>query len=263
MGRYENALSTLQVRTIISAVGLLDVDFTDKYIIEEHAFSVVESLQKAFPEDFPIILSRRFVACALAACAKKGVQTGALPVAEYIGILSATKQDNETNLYDFGAFGDLYEVLIRCALVKVTNFFRCTTLYVKPMGETDIVSKKYGKLEVGHNGKTFTFGTLFDYMAGDYTGIIYGVFSKEDKMEIYRLCQEHEFQKAVDYVTSYSALWVDKYEFQKDIDNLSRGKGITKKSGCIQVVFNESKYNAFVNALANGTIKSLYETLHE
>jgi len=263
MGRYENALSTLQVRTIIAAVALLDVDFTDKYIIEDNAFAVVNSLQKTFPEDFPIINSRRYIACALAACAKKGVQTNVLPVAEYIGILSATKEDNESNLYDFGAFGDLYEVLIRCALVKVSNFYRSTALYVKPMGETDIISKKYGRLEVGHNGKTLTYGTLFDYMSGDYTGMIYGVFSKEDKKEVYRLCQEHEFRKAVEYVSSYSVLWTDKYQFQKDIDSLSRGKGITKKSGCIQVVYNESKYNTFVDALENGRFTSLYDLLNE
>ena len=262
MGRYDNALTTLQVRTILAAVALLDVDFTDKYIIEKHAFSVVDTLQKAFPEDFPIILSRRFIACALAACAKQGVQTNALPVSEYIGILSATKQDNESNLYDFGAFGDLYEVLIRCALVKVSNFYRCTALYVKPQGETDINSKKYGRLEVGHNGKTLSFATLFDYMAGEFTGMIYGVFSKEDKEEVYRLCQEHEFKKAVDYVASYSVMWTDKYQFQKDMDNLSRGKGIAKKGGVIQVIYNESKYNAFVNALEDGRFTSLYETLN-
>ena len=91
-------------------------------------------------------------------------------------------------------------------------------------------------------------------MAGKYTSVIYGVFSDIDKKTVYEYCKNKEYNKAIDYVCNYSAYWSDKYDCEKDLNNLSRGKGITAKAAGIQIVYNESKYNAFVSALENNII---------
>ncbi len=57
------------------------------------------------------------------------------------------------------------------------------------------------------------------------------------------------------------SIWDNKYKFQSDMDNLTRGKGITIKGGSIQVVYNPGKYKAFLNALEEGTFTSLYDIL--
>lgn len=267
MARYENALSTLQARTIAAAIekaaNECDYILDNAEILEKIAIATIETLYEMFPDDFSNDIKMRAMAYALAMIAKIAIQRNELSVAEYIGILAEKKEENETIVSDFGAFGDLYEILIRCALVKVKNFYRATALYVKPQTETDIVSKKYGKVEVGHNGKSLTYATLFDYMQGDYTSVIYGVFAEEDKKIVYDYCRMFEFEKAIAYVCEYSVYWANKYDFQKDMDNLTRGKGIAKKGGNIQVVFNPGKYTAFVMAIENGIFKSLAETLKE
>ena len=140
---------------------------------------------------------------------------------------------------------------------------RWSMLSVKDIKTADISSKKYGIIEVGHNGKTLTCGTLLDYMSGEYTSVVYGVFSEEDKKEVYALCKNKQYDKAIDYICSYSAYWASKYDFQKDMDSLTRGTGITAKACGIQVVYNEGKYNAFLTALDNGVFKSLAETLNQ
>ena len=138
---------------------------------------------------------------------------------------------------------------------------RWSMLSVKDIKTSDIISKKFGVVEVGHNGKTLTFGTMFDYMNGDYTSVVYGVFAEEDKKEVYALVREKQYDKAIEYITNYCGYWSNKYDFQSDMDNLTRGKGITAKGANIQVVYNEGKYNAFVNALEEGTITSLADVL--
>lgn len=267
MARYENTLTTLQVRTIATAIekaaNNCEYVLDNADLLEKIAVATIETLYEMFPDDFSVDVKTRAIACALAMIAKIAIQKNELPVAEYIGILAEKKEENETVISDFGAFGDLYEVLVRCALVRVKNFYRVTALYVKPQNEVDIISKKYGKIEVGHNGKSLTHGTLFDFMQGDYTSVIYGVFSDEDKKTVYEYCRRLEFEKAIAYVCEYSVYWSNKYDFQKDMDNLTRGKGITKKGGNIQVVYNPGKYNAFVMAIENGIFKSLTETLKE
>ena len=185
-----------------------------------------------------------------------------MTVLEYIAILAEVKENNEKDIHDFGAFGDLFEVLIRCALMRKYSLVKWSMLSVKAINTSDIISKKFGIVEVGHNGKTLSYGNLFDYMAGDYTSIVYGVFTEEDKKEVYNLCKAHKYEKALDYVTSYSVYWASKYQFQEDMDNLTRGKGITAKKCGIQVVYNDGKYNAFINAIEEGNLTSLYETLN-
>ena len=102
---------------------------------------------------------------------------------------------------------------------------------------------------------------MFDYMDGDYTSVVYGVFSDDDKKDIYTLVKEKKYDKAIDYVTNYCGFWSDKYAFQSDMDGLTRGKGITAKGANIQIVYNSGKYDAFLSALDEGKITSLADAL--
>jgi len=262
MARHENALTTLQARTILSAILSFVGSLSSRSDIEKAAISIVDNLISLFPVQFPSIDKFSFLSFALSSCAKEGIKRNELTILDYLSILADIKETNEQNINDYGAFGDLYEILIRCALMRKMALVRWSMLSVKDINSSDIVSKNFGIIEVGHNGKTLTFGTLFDYMDGDYTSVIYGVFSDEDKKAVYSLVKNRQYEKAIDYVCAYSAYWADKYDFQKDMDNLTRGKGITIKACGVQVVYNDGKYDAFLSALEEGKIKSLAETLN-
>lgn len=263
MSRYENKLSTLQARTLMSMMDKYSVNFSSIENIRMSASRIVREVETSFPEFFPTEndMHYSYLAFTLSGCAKYGVKTGQLKVLEYLAMYAELKEDNETSINDLGAFGDLYEVLIRCAFLKKLSLVRWTALSVKDILSCDMISKKYGKIEIGHNGKTLTFGTLFDYMEGEYESVVYGVFSADEKKAIYDFLKEGEYEKAIATVCANSVYWKSKYSFQHDIDNLTRGKGITVKSGQIQVVFNPGKYNAFIEAIENRIFPSLDETL--
>lgn len=259
--RHDFTLSTLQARTILAVINELNATGNTKSEIEKAAENVINFIYEEFPDDFSADIIGTVEAFTLSNIAKKSIKNGILTVFDYIAILADVKRVNESQLNDFGAFGDLYEVLVRIALVKKACLIRPSMLTVKSIYQNDVVSKKYGIIEIGHNGKTFSQGTLLDYMAGKYQSVIYGVFEKEDKEIVYNYCATGQYEKAVDYISEYSAIWSDKYQFQVDMNNLTRGQGIVKKGGNIQVVYNPSKHNAFIMALENGMFESLKDRL--
>lgn len=261
MARFTSALTTLQTRTLVSMINSTHATLSTRETIEKVATHVVENAEKTFPVQFPASLHNSFMAFTLSACGKIGVKNGDLNIIEYIAMLASAKKENEQSLKDFGAFGDLFEILVRCALIRNVNLIKWSALSVKDVKHADIVSKRFGIVEVGHNGKSLTFGTLIDFMEGDYTSVIYGVFSEDDKQDVYNLCIHGEYEKAIDFVTNYAVYWSSKYDFQRDMDNLTRGKGIALKGENIQVVFNPGKYDAFIGAIESGTFESLNETL--
>jgi len=261
MARFVSSLSTLQARTILSAILAFVGSLSSRSDIEKAAVSIVDNLVSLFPVQFPSVDKLSFLSFALSSCAKEGIKRGELKILDYLSMLADIKENNESELKDFGAFGDLLEILVRCAFMKKLALVRWSMLSVKDIKTSDIISKKYGVVEVGHNGKTLTFGTMFDYMDGNYTSVVYGVFAEEDKKEVYNLVRNKEYEKAIDYISNYCGYWSDKYAFQMDMDNLTRGKGITAKGANIQVVYNEGKYNAFVSALEDGKIVSLADVL--
>ena len=186
MARYENSLSTLQARSILYFIEKNAPAMRDKYAVEDCAFEVVEKMETEYPDIFPVDDSNgkennphfSYLAFTFSACAKFAIKCGDLNILEYIAILAEVKEGNEKDYHDFGAFGDLFEILIRCAFMRKRSLVQWSMLSVKSIENSDIVSNKYGIIEVGHNGKTFTFGTVFDHMAGNFTSVVYGVFSK-------------------------------------------------------------------------------------
>ena len=259
--KHDFALSTLQARTALALIKQSTVTLDSKQAIETEAKRIVDTLVKQFPENYPAEILPALWAFVLSNVGKKAIKDNTLTAYEYVAIVAESKRDNAETRKDFGAFGDLFEILARLALVKNQNLVNWRLLTVKDINRPDIVSNKYGVIECGTNGKTWTHGTLFDYMEGDYTAVIYGVFMDEDKQAVYDLCANQQIEEAIDYIAQYSVYWADKYQFQYDMDNLTRGKGITVKGGCIQCQFNSGKYDAFIEAIENGKLKSLKEII--
>lgn len=259
--KHDFALSTLQARTALALINQSAATLDSKQAIETESKKIIETLTKQFPANYPAEIIPALWAFVLSNVGKKAVRDNTITAYEYIAILAESKRENAETRKDFGAFGDLFEILARLALVKNQNLINWRLLTVKDINRPDIVSNKYGIIECGTNGKTWTYGTLFDYMAGDYTSVIYGVFMDEDKQAIYDLCANQQIEEAIDYIAQYSVYWPDKYQFQYDMDNLTRGKGITEKGGNIQCQFNIGKYDAFIAALESGKFKSLKESI--
>lgn len=259
--KHNNTLTTLQSRTLLALIKRDEAILSSIETIKQVAYSVVGHCLTEYTTIFHECDKLNYLAFALAFTAQKALKEKMLSCLEYVKLLAEHKQENEQQLKDYGAFGDLYEVLIRVALLRKFVLVRPSALLVHDILNNDIVSKKFGILEVGQNGKTFQEGTVFDYMEGTFTSVIYGVFSDEDKQAIYNYCIAGNIERAVEYVKSYSVYWENKYQFLNDMDNLTRGKGLTIKSGKVMVQFNSGKYNAFINAIENGQFKALSEIL--
>lgn len=192
---------------------------------------------------------------------------------EYLAIYANWKNQEYSLNSDLGAYGDLVESCIHCIAKRKANLIKLTDIRVKPLTlKSDGNSVRVSKIdvsingvgyEVAHNGKTLTESTEFDYMAGEYTGFIYGVIDREEMQEIVNLLIAHEFKKAFSMLSRIMYVWTDKYEFLHDINSVSRGKGITYKShiNAAQIVYNDSKHNAFIKYIEDSKIPRLYDVL--
>ena len=156
-------------------------------------------------------------------------------------------------LNDFGALNDLFECLIRIASKRNFNLVKLSDIRVKTASQTDITLNGV-KYEIASNGKTWTQGTQTDYMSGNFVGVIYGVFEKQDMIYAIDCIKQGNVKTAVNYIASLACIWTEKHNFQYAMDSLTRGKGITYKPclGRPQTVYNAGKYKAFVDAI--GTI---------
>lgn len=258
---HDYSLTTLQEKTLKALVKASTVQLIDTKAIHDTAKSIIDFCIENYTKIFNNAEFGMYYAFTCSQVAKKAIMQGDINVFDYIAILANTKRKNEITLDDYGAFGDLYEILIRLALLNNLNFVKASHLSVKGMKQLDIVSKKYGKLEIGHNGKTFCQGTVLDYMDGDFTSVIYGVFNDEDKQAIYNYCIIGQLEKAIEYVKTYSVYWSNKYDFLNAMQTLTRGQGITIKSGKVMMQYNTGKHKAFINAIDNGLFESLEDII--
>ena len=224
------------------------------------AFEAMETLQKMFPGCYPVN-NDEWKGTALSLTMRYAMEYSELTVMDALKIIAECKEDGYNNNSDFGAFADLTEILYRVSLVKNLYFIRPGMLHVKAAFHADIVSKKYGNIECGTNGKTWSEATFFDYMNGNFQTVIYGVFNDTDKENIFALVKNGEIEKAIEYVCNYSGIWSNKYEYLNTMQSLSRGKGITVKGGKVQCQFNDGKYDAFINGIENGVIPCLADEL--
>lgn len=258
---HNSTLSTLAARTALTAIEKDTTKLDTMKSIYQTSAQVFKQLYKDFPTVYKAEMKKSVIAFILSNVAKKAVKIGDITITDFMKFYAKHKARIAVSMNDFGAFGDLLELLIRLYFVT-RNFHNWRLLTVREYGKVDMISKMLGKTEIGHNGKTLSFGTMFDYMEGDYNAMIYGTFSVEDKEEVYKLCLAGNYLQACTYVAEYVGVWSDKYQFQHDMDNLSRGQGITVKGENIQVVYNDSKYKAFQDAIEAKKIVTLREYLN-
>lgn len=260
--KHDSKLSLVQVKTLDALIKKDLTVLNSRIAIETCAKNVVSVAIHDFSKIYNFTEYPLYIAYALAKTATKAIKLKTLPVLDYIQIVAEQKQDGEKNaqgLYkdnDFGAFGDLYEIIVKCSLVKNVNLIKARQLTVRELDDYDVVTKKYGKIEIGQNGKTLSQGNAIDYLDGDYKAIIYGVFDEMTKEQIYSACLKKDLQTAIKIVKAYSAIFANKYDFYK-LQDLRRGKIITIKSGKVMIQYNEQFYKMFIDALETDYIVSL------
>lgn len=195
----------------------------------------------------------------------KAFQQGIKPL-EYLRLYANWKATEYVVNSDFGAIGDLIECCVRCIMRKRVNLIHLTDIQVKPLTlkhdtqkqqltKVDINAKNYA-FEIGHNGKTFTEATPDNNMEGTFTSVIYGMFSHDELNDICGLICSGEIKQGFKTLASGLYVWIDKYQFEFDINNVSRGKGITYKPhiNASQVVYNDSKLNSFIRYMESQTV---------
>ena len=259
MERY--ILNTLQKRSLESALIINYESLSTVKAIGNNALQAVKKCATFAPDVFPIEGKKAYIGYTLAFGLKKAMLESYITVKQGLRLYVLVKKAMAEKNNDYGYFGDILEVLVRCSFIGNIDFIRPDMIHVKEQTEIDIKSKKYGKIEVGHNGKTWNEGTIFDYMAGQFESVVYGVFEDNDKEDIINLIRENNIKQALKYVCSYCGYWSNKYDFLTDINGLSSGKGITIKAGKIMSQYNASKYKAFIKALENGKIKCLMDII--
>ena len=257
---HSKTLPTICARTIVSIVKNDKTVIDSAEIILKKAHEIMEELKKQFPNLFNEDCYLSAYACTLSMIARKGVKQGTLTIPEFMSYYAQHKVKIGREMQDFGVFGDLLELLVRLAFVP-RSLRKASMLAVKSTDKTDLISKRLGETEIGHNGKSWTQATLFDYMEGKFDAVIYGMFAEEDKNDIFNLCINGQYEKAIDYIAEYMCVWPNKYDYLHDMDNLSSGRGIALKGENVQTVFNPSKYKAFQNAIENGQFTTLVEYL--
>lgn len=255
-------LSTLQKNTVRAMIEQINPDTLHCFgNCQAEATVIVNDCMNKFPAVFPSESESALNAFTYSSVSRYAMEKGKVTIIDYIAFIAVCKREGYKMDNDKGAFGDLLEILVRCALVCKFAFVRPSMLYVKDAMHNDIVSKRFGVIECGHNGKTWTQATVFDFMAGNFDTVIYGMFDDIDKEQIYKLCEQSDIDGAIDYVKNYVCVWTDKKQFQSDIDGLTTGKGLTIKAGKVMTQYNAGKYNAFQQAIENGLFITLSDVL--
>lgn len=199
---------------------------------------------------------------------KQAQKDGVKPLA-YLSKYAMWKKAERLYNNDYGALSDLIEVCVRLIRRKKVNLIHLNDIAVKPLALTTDTFKqalskadyngKQGIYEIATNGKTFLESTETDYMSGNYQGVIYGVFELEELITIADMLIDGEYQTAFTNIADNMYVWFNKYQFEKDINTVSRGKGITFKPsiGYAQIVYNPSKHSAFIKRFEGAEIPTL------
>lgn len=173
----------------------------------------------------------------------------------------AFKRENFKVLKDYGAIGDLIEIVIVCAL-RLSGF-RLLDLHTKASGKFDFVSK--GKTyEIGHNGKSFNFDLPIDreyvvnnvdFVSADF--FVYGIVSNNVDTD--------EIEKSMFVFTNEQAyemfLYIGGKKGVTKLFNLTKGgKSLTiQQSNAIEKRFAEYVKNNSIPSVREYAYKRIAE----
>lgn len=159
---------------------------------------------------------------------------------------------------DKGARGDAIEAVARYHLKK--RFITYTDVMTAEQDKRDVTSKRFGKVEIGHNGKTFQEAyvpasqekasyTERNYMNGNFEIVIYGAFKKDFTAE--DLLNDEKFLRIMKVFT-------DKFEFPRAIagrNGLASGWNVAHEKATVQ--YNDALRLRFKDYCAEHEILTL------
>ena len=254
--KHDRTLNTLQKRTINDRVNNAVIDSIDA--ISRTTAHIIDTLIAENSRIFPVEDYGLLFAYTASKVAQKALESKIITVREYISLFATEKAQAfyNTEKQDFGAFGDLFEILVRLCFLRNINLASKAHLHVAELRKTDLVSKKYGRIEIAQNGKTLQEGTLDNYMSGNYQSLVYGVFDGYTQKVIFNYCINGDVENALKTIKAYSII-CDKYDFIPTLQKYRRGAIITVKSSKVMIQYNASLYNCVINAIENGEFATL------
>ena len=260
-----NTLPTLVARSIINAIIALFNTFDtmpDNDALCDYIVAIISRVAREtrFPLPSGSHDSKRAIALALSTAHKAALSRKLISVQQYIELYATEKECMYYEMRDYGAAGDLIEVLTRVACLPSITLTHAAHLYVKPENTSDITIKGV-KFEVAHNGKTWTFGTIDNPLYGDFTGVVYGVWDAELLKQLF-FDAEVDIPRALATIREYMCVWGDKDAFRRDMDSLfPRGKFFTIKSCKVMNNCGDGFMRRFNEAVEDGRFTTLKDFL--
>lgn len=267
MANYVRALSTLvsrsiafEIATLFASLGALPSN-AEGYIAAILRKVVVTC--KCNKETFDY---RRAYAFALSCYYREAFKSKYISLQEYMSFFAEHKQIMFYDYKDFGAFGDLHEILVRLACLPSINFAQPAHLYVKPQQTENGKAIQDIRIrdipcEIGCNGKTWQEAIPQDFMYGNFEGVAYGMYDNDLINDIIGYCITYMPEKAIETVKNYTCIWANKYDFLHDMQNMGRGKAFAIKSEKVITIFNPSRFGMFQNEIENSKFITLKDFL--
>ena len=166
------------------------------------------------------------------------------------------------NFSDYGAIGDAIETICHAAVNEYWWRVKRENLHVAATGKVDLTYKKQ-KLEVGTNGKSFLESTEEDYMNGKYSGVIYGVFSDDEKIMLYEYLKQGKLKQVISSVLDMLYFFPTKQGFSDFMAMVGRSSSLKWKGDYMQVIYNPSKHNAFLEKAEKENVKTFADYIRE
>lgn len=161
---------------------------------------------------------------------------------------------------DFGAFADLVETCVHAIVNLKIWRVNLRNLHVSAIGKIDV--RFHGvRFEVGTNGKNWLESTKSDFMTGKFDGVIYGMFTDEDKEMILNHFINGDILAGLNTICSFLYVWENKYDYLDFMQGISRKPSITwwEAQQVARVRYNPSKVKAFTSAINNSYVPNLGE----
>lgn len=179
---------------------------------------------------------------------------------DYFASYTAFKAENFVRLADYGAIADLVETAVHCIACREMWRVHLKSLHVSVVGAIDVTINRI-KWEVGTNGKSFMESTPLDFMAGKYNGMIYGVFSDEEKDTLCKLFISGKTFEGLTYIAKRLYVWEDKNAFVPFCESLCKKSALewNKNGNYARFRYSESTDKAFRKEVKKQEIPSLYQ----
>lgn len=204
------------------------------------------------------IATMNLYACGVCALRMEQTKKLNLDLFSYIHSYAMFKIESFKRLRDLGAYGDLIETICHLLVNEKIWRVKINNLHVSAIGNLDLKYKGI-KFEVGTNGKTFLDSTELDIMAGKYDGLIYGMFSDEDKRMIDNYVYGKDIFGLIDFVSCKLYVFINKNDFPLFLSSITESKVFRFVNHHYMVVCNNSRCKLFDSAIYDSDFPSLHD----